>query len=164
MDSAIFSAAAAAGLMVRVTSAPDVEVSDRTVHLEQVATVAGPGATAARGVVVAGLAGGSTVGEISRADLARLIRRAVPAATVVGDLSGRIRIHSPAAAGPFPAAAYADDRRVARGDKLTLSATVGPVTVRRKVVAVQDATSRHKRVFVRSSDGEVFAAPIGAEQ
>jgi hypothetical protein len=52
---------------------------------------------------------------------------------------------------------------VSRGDKLTLVSTAGPVTITRQVRAVQTASTSQRRLFVRTSDGEVFAAPLDSE-
>lgn len=54
------------------------------------------------------------------------------------------------------------DGRVAKGDKLTLRSTAGPVTIERTVVAMQPGRSGG-RVFVRDSEGKVFAAPLAVE-
>ena len=54
------------------------------------------------------------------------------------------------------------DARVEKGDKLTLRATAGPVTIERAVVAMQPGRSGG-RVFVRDSEGKVFAAPLAVE-
>ena len=160
MDSAILSAAAAAGLVIRLTGAPDVQLSDRSIQVSDVAQVDGLDAAVVGARVIAEVMAEGPV-EVSRDDLARLIRRAVPAADVTGQASGSIRIHSPAAPVAGTASPYVDERQVTRGNELTLTTTAGPVTIRRKVVALQDATSRHSKVFVRSADGEVFAAPTG---
>lgn len=52
--------------------------------------------------------------------------------------------------------------RVEKGDKLTLRSTAGPVTIERAVVAMQPGRSGG-RVFVRDSEGKVFAAPLAVE-
>lgn len=160
MGSAILLATAA--IMVRLTSANDVAVSDRTVRLSDVAELAGTDAPALHDIVIAALKDSGAPQEVRRIDVAHLIRRALPAAKVVGTLSGSIRIHGPAIAVPLPAPAYSDEPEVRRGDKVTVTSTVGPVAIRRQVVALQEATARQKRVFVRSSDGEIFSAPLQA--
>jgi len=48
---------------------------------------------------------------------------------------------------------------VARGDAMTLVSRAGPVTVERRVTALQSGRDG-RRVFVRDSGGHVFAAPI----
>jgi hypothetical protein len=160
MSGVIFIAAAAATIVVRLTDAAQVEVSDRDVRLSDVAAIAGPNDSDLGNVVLATLAGRSATQEVSRSDLAQLIRRAVPRAEIVGELSGRIRVHAQSAPTSEAASTYSDEPQVRRGDKLTLNAAVGPVDIQREVVALQSASRRHKRVFVRSSEGEVFAAPI----
>jgi flagella basal body P-ring formation protein FlgA len=55
-----------------------------------------------------------------------------------------------------------EDARVARGDTLTLRSSAGPVTIERAVVAMQPGRSGG-RVFVRDSEGKVFAAPLAVE-
>ncbi len=52
--------------------------------------------------------------------------------------------------------------RIARGDTLTLRSSAGPVTIERAVVAMQPGRSGG-RVFVRDSEGKVFAAPLALE-
>jgi hypothetical protein len=52
--------------------------------------------------------------------------------------------------------------RVAKGDTLTLHSSAGPVTIERAVVAMQPGRSGG-RVFVRDSEGKVFAAPLAVE-
>jgi hypothetical protein len=152
---------AAAAIMVRLTSANDVALSDRTVRLSDVAELAGTDAPAFHDIVIAALKDSGAPQEVRRIDVAHLIRRALPAAKVIGTLSGSIRIHAPPTA-LVPPSTYADDPEVRRGDKLTVTSTVGPVAIQRQVVALQQATARQKRVFVRSSDGEIFSAPLQA--
>ena len=125
-----------------------------------VAAVTGGDAETARKVEVAELAGPRVT--ISRKDLARLIGRAVPAIRVAGALTGTIRIHAPATNSIVRGEAYADEPQVRRGDELTLGSAVGPVAIERKVVALQEASARQRRVFVRSADGEIFAASAQA--
>jgi hypothetical protein len=54
------------------------------------------------------------------------------------------------------------DGRVAKGETLTLRSSAGPVTIERAVVAMQPGRSGG-RVFVRDSEGKVFAAPLALE-
>jgi flagella basal body P-ring formation protein FlgA len=54
------------------------------------------------------------------------------------------------------------DARVAKGDKLVLRSSAGPVTIERTVEAMQPARSGG-RVFVRDSEGKIFAAPLALE-
>ena len=51
---------------------------------------------------------------------------------------------------------------VERGQNLTLTSAAGAVVVRRPVVALQDATAKDKRLFVRTDDGQVFSAPLAS--
>lgn len=48
---------------------------------------------------------------------------------------------------------------VAAGDQLTLVAVAGPVRIQRRVVAMQPG-SPGRRLFVRTQDGEILAAPL----
>jgi len=155
---------ATASILAALTPAEDIAIKDRVVRLSDVAAVSGLSAEAANTIEIAELAGPNVT--ISRKDLARLIGRAVPAIRVAGALTGSIRIHAPAAKPVPQPRPYIDDPEVRRGDKLTVSSSVGPVAIERRVVALQDASTRQRRVFVRSSDGEVFAAPVqtGAAQ
>ncbi len=54
------------------------------------------------------------------------------------------------------------DLSVKKGDRLTLRSIAGPVTIERTVVAMQSGRSGG-RVFVRDSEGKVFAAPLALE-
>ena len=49
---------------------------------------------------------------------------------------------------------------IAKGDRLTLVSQVGPITIERPVTALQGARPHDRRIFVRTDDGDVFAAPI----
>ena len=144
-------------MIVRLTSASDIAVGDRIVRLSDVAETDDP---ALNEIVIAALKDSGAPREVRRIDVAHLIRRALPTAKVFGDLSGSIRFHAPAVAAPPSPPAYADEPEVRRGDKMTVTSTVGPVAIQRQVVALQEATPRQKRVFVRSSDGEIFSAPL----
>jgi len=152
---------AAADILVRLTSASDVELKDRFVRLSDVAEISGTDVPAFNELIIAALKDSATPQGLRRIGLAQLVRRALPTATVVGDLSGSIRFHAPQPGVARPPA-YTDERQIREGDNLTVTATVGVVAIRRQVVALQDATRRDTRVFVRSTDGEVFAAPIEA--
>ncbi len=151
----------AAIILVRLTSAGELQLAHRVVHLPDVAIVTGLEAEAANRIVIAELAGPHVT--ISRKDLARLIERAVPASRVTGALSGSIRILAPVPAPPAQPASYVDEPQVSRGDRLTVTSRVGPVVVERLAIALQDATRRQKKLFVTTADGEVFAAPVTPE-
>lgn len=49
---------------------------------------------------------------------------------------------------------------IGKGAALTLRSSAGPVTIERPVIALQAAQSGG-RLFVRSTEGDVFAAPLG---
>ena len=86
--------------------------------------------------------------ELSRARIRYDRAREMPItaeAIAVGTYLGRIAVFSPG--------------RVEKGAAMTLRSTAGPVTVERKVITLQPAKSGG-RVFVRDSEGNVFAAPI----
>jgi len=150
--------AVAGSVIAALTNAGDVTLKDHVVRLSDVAVVTGPDAETANRIEVAELAGPLVT--ISRKDLARLIVRAAPAIRVAGASTGSIRIHAPAANPVARPAPYADEPKIRRGDELKVGASVGPVTIERSVIALQDASARQRRLFVRSSDGEVFATPV----
>lgn len=52
--------------------------------------------------------------------------------------------------------------RVEQGARLTLRATVGPVTVERAVVAMQPGRAG-RRVFVRDAEGRIFAVMLAMD-
>ena len=53
---------------------------------------------------------------------------------------------------------------ISRGDRLTLVSHVGPITIERPVTALQGARPQDQRIFVRTDDGEVFAATIDVRE
>ncbi len=86
--------------------------------------------------------------ELSRARIRYDRARGMPIAAeaiAVGTYLGRIAVFSPG--------------RVEKGAAMTLRSTAGPVTIERTVITMQPAKSGG-RVFVRDSEGKVFAAPI----
>lgn len=52
---------------------------------------------------------------------------------------------------------------IRQGQRLLLASRTGSVTIERPVTAVQSARPSDGKIFVRTDDGEVFAAPIKAE-
>lgn len=87
-----------------------------------------------------------------------------PRAPLRYDRSGEVPVTSVAVA----AGAYLGhvvplaEHSVKKGDRLTLRSMAGPVTIERAVVAMQSGRSGG-RVFVRDSEGKVFAAPLALE-
>ena len=118
----------------------------------------GPGCFAAARDLPAGAS-------LAATDLAPVDCRAdAPRAPLRYDRSGGVPVTAAAvAAGTYlghvvPLA----EGRVAKGEALTLRSTAGPVTIERAVVAMQPGRSGG-RVFVRDSEGKVFAAPLALE-
>lgn len=102
---------------------------------------------------------------LAAADLAPVDCRAdAPPAPLRYDRAGGVPVSAAAiAAGTYlghvvPLA----EGRVAKGETLTLRSTAGPVTIERTVVAMQPGRSG-RRVFVRDSEGRIFAAPLALE-
>jgi hypothetical protein len=160
-----FILAAAVGLIATPTSAREVTVRDRDVRVSDVATIAGA-SQAVRDVVIARLPSSGTERVLTGDQLAQLIRHALPGATVVGALQSSITIRSAA-----PAPQHAEmapyvppSPLMHRGDKLALTSSSDVIRIERPVVALQDASASAKRVFVRTGDGQVFAAPLGGER
>jgi hypothetical protein len=176
-----------AASLVAVLSGPgEVHLAQREVRLSDVAEVRGAGAEAARSLVIARLPAGAAR-QVRRSVLAQLVRRSLPNLQVIGDTRGSVILKSPAAAtaearcfepvseraagesaapaavarcGSVAAVYVPEPPLVRRGDKLTLRSTAGPVIITREVVALQDARSIQQHLFVRSADGQVFAAPL----
>ena len=75
---------------------------------------------------------------------------------------------SPIAVLALPAGTYLGrlmplpDRQVAAGEPLTLRSTAGPVTIERRVVAMQPGRPGEK-LFVRDADGQVFSVRYSGE-
>ena len=149
----------AVGVLIRLTPAAEMQVSDGRVRLADVADVP----TASVGAIeIARIPAGATR-TISRRQLANLVERAVPGARISGDLDGTVILHSaraPTAAAPQPYAPQGP--AVERDQKLTLVSTAGSVVVERPVVAVQSATKADKRLFVQTEDGDIISAPLAA--
>ncbi len=100
------------------------------------------GAVIARDAVAQGPCG--TVAADVRYDASRrmlVARRDLPAGSALGNLVASV------------------PQTVARGDAMTLVSRSGPVTVERSVTALQSGRTG-RRVFVRDSAGQVFAAPV----
>lgn len=219
MSAGIFIAIFAAGLVATLIDASAVHVPRRDIRVGDVAAVVGPRAEAVRSVVIARLPEGTAL-QVARADLARLIKRAVPGIEIDGDTSGALSLGSTAPSREIPirqcfeaqatiavgepildedvravacdparaaAAVVRDANRgmataaaaikagdylgqllvseppiVQRGDTLTLVSSVGPVRITRDVTALQAVPPGQHRLFVRTKDGSVFAAPIAA--
>lgn len=147
---------AGAGLVVKLTSLGEVGLSGPSVRLSDVADGALPAQV--RTAVIASVAPEEREVDVRRSDLADLIRRALPGARVEGSLAGTVRLRVPGRMAPAPAR-FSDGRAVRRGEALTVSSVSGPVRIERRVVALQDLGSGGRKLFVRSADGEIFAAP-----
>ncbi len=100
--------------------------------------------------------------ELTASDLTLVTCRATPGrARVRYDRSRR----APIAAAAITAGTYLgsillpEEGRVQKGEVLTLRSTAGPVTVERSVTTMQPARAGG-RVFVRDSEGNIFAAPM----
>lgn len=81
-----------------------------------------------------------------------------------GDASGQVIAGEPIAAGDYLGAVrLGAEPPLKREDKLELVSRAGPVTVRRKVVALQDARQGDRKLFVQAADGTVLTAAIAPE-
>lgn len=152
---------AGAGLVATLTAPRALHIAGRDVHAADVAELQGPGGEALGQVIIARLPQGASK-LVSRAQLAALVHRAIPAVQVSGGLSGDVDISSAAAAAPRASARpyVAEPRVVERGRKLTLVSAAGAVVVQRPVVALQAATPKDKRLFVQTGDGAVLSVPL----
>ena len=159
--------AAGAIATVTLTSAHELRLASRNLRLGDVATVSGPEAGGLRALTIARLPQGVAV-RLSRAELAALVRRAMPGARVVGDLGGALTLRSvaPITRHPKSPTYVAEAPVIARGQALTLTATMGSAVIERPVVALQNARKGDKRLFVGTGDGAVLSAPLqmGAAQ
>lgn len=161
----IIIAALAAGLAVTLTGAGEISVPHRDITLSDVAILSGIGSETARGLVIARLPAAGGTRQLARSALLDLVRRSVPGAKIAGPTAGVLVIRS---AAPEPRRLEAQDYAepapaVHRGEKLVLSSRAGAVRIERPVTAVQDASARAARVFVRTDDGQVFAAPLKSD-
>lgn len=140
--------------------AHSVALGSREVRVRDVA-VGGAGDPAA---VIVRLPAGARTATLSRRAVASLLRRALPGASVADhtpDRSFAFRIAAGAEplrvivryAPPLPAVRY--------GEPLTLRSRIGPVTVEREVVALQDGMAGH-RVFVRDREGHVSSLQLAS--
>jgi flagella basal body P-ring formation protein FlgA len=84
-----------------------------------------------------------------------------PAAAVAYERqSGSVRAETDLDAGtPLGRIRLPASRGVAAGERLILTSTVGPVRIRREVTALQPGRGGG-RLFVRTGDGEILAAPV----
>lgn len=153
--------AAAAIAIVTLTGAHELRLASRDLRLGDVATISGQHAGSLRELTIARLPQCVSV-RLSRAELAALLQRAVPGATVVGDMGGALTLYSVAPITPRPMlkSYVAEAPTIARGQALTLTATMGSTVIERPVVALQNARKGDKRLFVRTGDGTVLSAPL----
>jgi hypothetical protein len=210
--------ASAAVATATLTGAAEIHLSAAEVRLGEVARLEGMPAGPLSRLVVARLPQGARR-QVSRAQLAQLVRDAVPGLRIAPFVSGAVMLVARDAPAPKRAAncfdavrsipagvpvtrdavtpgpcergrkavavrwapggeaiaaaaiepgsylgqvALAAPSRVKRGDVLTLVAAAGPVEIRRRVSALQTATGRQRRLFVRAEDGVVFSARLPA--
>jgi len=151
-----------AGAVATLTAAAEVRVPCQDVYLTDVASVSGAGDGS--GFLIARLPRAGASIRLSKTQLAALVRRRIPGLEVDGGLKGGILIRSMAAVeSKLERPVYvAEAPLVDRHQKLTLTSTSGPVTIERPVVALQRATKRDSRIFVRTSDGAVMSVPLWA--
>src|SRR5438067_930009 len=146
-------AVAGVSLVATLSGASELRVASRDVHVADVAMVRGPGSESIGQVVIARLPE-AALKTVSRRELAALIERAVPEVRVAGDLHGEVAISSTASraprAGPRPY--VAEVPLVERGQNMTLTSAAGAVVIQRPVVALQNATAKDERLFVRTAD------------
>lgn len=113
--------------------------------------------------VVLRLAAGATHGEIGRAALVRLVRRAVPGGRLdASRVPAIVRFERSAPAVAHPTGALTAAPAVKPGEKLHVATRVGPVSIEREVLALQQGRPG-RRMFVRAVDGTVFAAALEAQ-
>lgn len=157
---AIF-AFAGASLIASLSGASELRVASGDVHIADVAEVRGPGAKWIGQIMIAQLPEGARK-TLSRRQISELIERAVPAIQVSGHLDGNVVIASIAVPAPraMPRPYVAEARVVERGQALTLNSAAGAVVIQRPVIALQSATAKDMRVFVRTNDGTVLSAPL----
>lgn len=74
-----------------------------------------------------------------------------------------VALHDLEAGAIIAGAKLAEAPALRRGDRLSLSSSVGPVTIQRPVILVQDARPGDRQIFVKTNDGEILAAQIQAE-
>lgn len=145
---------------VTLVAADEVRLSEREVRLGDVANVEVGELNA---VIVARVPDNRTTVRLSRSEVASLIRRALPGVEVEGSSASMMTLVAP----PRPTSAKViNDMKpamapaVTKGQRLTLASHAGPVTIERPVTALQAARPVDQRIFVRTDDGEIFAAPI----
>lgn len=150
-----------AALVATLTSASEVQVPSRDVHLGDVSKITGTNAESTTSWTIARLPRAGAAVTLSRSQLADLVRRLVPGAMIAGCAGKPVTIRSAAMAAPARPKPYVPETpTVERGQKLTLRSAAGPVVIERPVIALQSASQSDKRLFVRTADGDVISAPL----